>query len=64
MVPCQKGDDLRRQIAISVLLLAMNIVITLRPERNDLSRDAPANLPALHRPRSNCQAGTGTDSPR
>ena len=63
MVPCQKGDDLRRQIAISVLLLAMNSVITLRLERDDLSGNAPTNLPALHRPRSNCQAGTGTDSP-
>jgi hypothetical protein len=40
MVSCQKGDDLRRQIAISVLLLAMNSVITLRPDV--LSGDAPA----------------------
>ena len=49
MVPCQKGDDLRRQIAISVLLLAMNSVITLRLERDDLSGNAPVPLPALHR---------------
>ena len=38
--------------------------LCLRPERDEISRNAPANLPALHRKRSNCQTGTGTDSPR
>jgi hypothetical protein len=38
--------------------------LCLRTERYDLSRDAPTNLPAVHRRRSNCQEGTGTDTPR
>ena len=46
------------------LIKCVSRFFCLFAERDDFSGNAPTNLPAVHRGRSNCQEGTGTDTPR